>query len=824
MLRYIQTSAGNRTEEEYEARAYALQKAAGISPVAARILARRGMDEASARAFLRDGFENLHDPFLLPGMEVSVKRILRAREKGERVTVFGDYDADGVCASVLLVHALRAGGFNAEFYLPSRHSEGYGLNKYALERLAQEGTDLLITVDCGITGVEEAAFARTLGLDIIITDHHQPLEHLPEAVACIAATLPYSRYPFAGLCGTGVAAKLVQALFGAEALRPYMGIVGLATVADLVPLLGENRIFVKEGLNALRTVPPVGIRALCDIAGVPHARLNAGHLGFLLGPRINAAGRMGDARAAAELLLCEDDQTAHDLAVQLEQDNARRRRLEQDIAQQALDMLQDIDIARARAVVLAGADWDHGVIGIVASRLVETLCVPVILFAREGEVLKGSGRSAPGVHLFNALREFSGLFDKFGGHEQAAGMTMPARNLPAFAKGFEELVRTRYEESLFTPSMRYDAAIEPFEVTDALARDLELFEPCGIGNPAPVLRLRGDGVRGVTLMGADKRHLRFSLPAPSGALECVAFGYGSRADELGEDIDLELLVTPQINRYNGTERVQCMVRHLGANTAFHEPEKAITRMTPNFADAIAAQILYNSNIRYTYANAGSGPEAGLHAVLKDRLERSARGTLILCNTPPGALGTLNAIKALGLEDRVQVARGAVGENPALFNTLLLAPADPAKACRHFKNVLVMDVLPFPDAVPDDVSQWWACGVEESADFIARCAFGRNELLTIYALLRRTLARRAAWQDTGALAAALKVPGRTPAQLMLALRIFAELGLLSERETDGRQTEYVVPARAERTQLEKSETYNRMRAYAQALAQEMQAGS
>jgi single-stranded-DNA-specific exonuclease len=815
MLRYVPASAGTTIEDELEKKARALEKALGISANAAKFLTLRGMDVEAARGFLYHGFDDLHDPFLLPGMDEGAGRIRKALSCGERIAVFGDYDADGVCATALLVRVLREHGANVVYYMPSRHTEGYGLNDPALDTIAAEGTGLVVTVDCGITAVAEAKHAKALGIDMVITDHHQPLDELPDAAACIAATLPGSRYPFPSLCGTGVAAKLAQALFGRGAMQEHAGIVGLATVADLVPLVGENRILVKEGLRALRQSPGPGIRALCECAKVKTGNLGAYHLGFVLGPRINAAGRMGDASLAVELLLTDDGEKAREIAVKLESDNAGRRRVEQEIFEQALTKLESVDLVRARALVLESEGWDHGVIGIVASRLTGMLCMPVILFSRDGDLMRGSGRSVEGVHLFEALRPFEHMFVKFGGHAQAAGMTMHLRHFDAFAKGFEELVRTRYDEDLFMPSMRYDIRLAVDDVSAELVMELERFEPFGIGNPAPVIRVAAPGARGVTAIGADKRHMRFCIPSRQGELECIAFGESGRAAELREGTGFEMLVTPQINRWRDRERLQCLVRHFNLTEAMRSPQAYIAPLKQNFADAIAMQILYNRNVKYVCADNAFGGEEALETLLLSSLKDCARGTLIICNTPAGAVHALSLLTRLRLLDRVQVVRNRPARERAAFNTLLLAPLDPAGACAAFARAVAADALPLNGTVPENLLQYAGYDAEAAAGFIETALFTRQELLRIHARLKRLLDKQRTFADAGALSGALCDGSRSAVQLRLALRILGELGLLAVQKTDA-GLYCGMGAVKGRTTLDRSQTYRRMRAYLSAL--------
>src|ERR671935_3270619 len=409
----------------------------GVSEITASVLVRRGYgDPAEARAFLA-GEQPLHDPFLLGDMGVAVERIRAAISEGKRICVHGDYDADGICATALAVLVLREAGANVEWHLPSRFDEGYGVSGETLTRLAEEGCGLVLTVDCGITAVEEVARANELGLDIVVTDHHRPADELP---ACpIVATRP-SEYPFPELCGTGVVYKLGQALLGteSEALRRHLDLVGLATVADVVPLVGENRSLAIAGLRALARTPKPGLRALMKTARVDPAALDEASIGFRLAPRINAAGRLGHPATALELLLTEDAERAERLAFELETLNRERQGVEDRILREALAQVESWPESRRahHGYVLADAGWHEGVIGIVASRLVEPVPRPVVLVAGGDDLWKGSGRSIGVFDLHAGLAACAEHLERFGGHRAAAGLSIEPERVEAFADAF----------------------------------------------------------------------------------------------------------------------------------------------------------------------------------------------------------------------------------------------------------------------------------------------------------------------------------------------------------------------------------------------------
>src|SRR5256885_3643546 len=414
-----------------------LAKEPGLSEITASVLVRRGYDDPEvARAFLA-GEQPLHDPFLLGDMTIAVERIGAAIAAGRRICVHGDYDVDGICATVLAVLVLRELGADVDWHLPSRFDEGYGVSGETLERLAGEGCGLVVTVDCGITAVEEVRRARELGLEVIVTDHHRPAERLPD---CPLIATRASDYPFTELCGTGVVYKLGQALLGvdSDALRRHLDLVALATIADVVPLVGENRSLAIAGLRALGRTQKLGLRALMKVARVDPAIVDAGQVGFRLAPRINAAGRLGHPRAALELLLTDDKDEARRLGDRLEELNRDRQAVEDKILRAAIAQIEEWPEAtrRRHAYVAWGEDWHEGVIGIVASRLVERYHRPVVLIAGTDGLWEGSGRSIPSFDLHGALGACSTFLERFGGHRAAAGLSIVPEQVESFAEAF----------------------------------------------------------------------------------------------------------------------------------------------------------------------------------------------------------------------------------------------------------------------------------------------------------------------------------------------------------------------------------------------------
>src|SRR3954469_9491426 len=471
-----------------------LAQALGVSEITASVLVRRGYgDPDTAGAFLA-GEQPLQDPLLLGDMAVAVERIRAAVAAGQRICVHGDYDVDGICATVLAVLVLRELRADVEWHPPSRFDEGYGVNGGTLERLAEEGCGLVLTVDCGITAVEEVRRARELGLEVIVTDHHRPGDELPECP--IVATRP-SDYPFPELCGTGVVAKLAEAL--GVAIDEHADLVGLATIADVVPLVDENRAFARAGLRALARTQKPGLRALMQVAHVDPAIVDAGSVGFRLAPRINAAGRLGHPREALDLLLTDDADEARRLAFRLEDVNRERQAVEDRILRSAIAKVDEWPEAKRRrhGYVLADADWHEGVIGIVASRLVERYHRPVVLIAGGDDgVWKGSGRSVGSFDLHGALSACSDHLGRWGGHRAAAGLSIDPKDVDDFARAFAEHADAMLSDEELGPVTPVDAVVpRGLPLTLELAEELAQLAPFGLGNPgvtllAPACELR----------------------------------------------------------------------------------------------------------------------------------------------------------------------------------------------------------------------------------------------------------------------------------------------------------------------------------------------
>lgn len=565
----------HETEPEPVAR---LRHELGCSPLLAGLLHRRGIVEPEAAArFLHPKLTDLHDPLALPDMERAVERIERAVRNHESIAVFGDYDVDGITSTCLVKEFFDLIGVPVRHRLPNRLLEGYGIRCDAIRELAAEGVTLVITVDNGTSAHEEVALARTLGVDVVVTDHHQASGSLPPAVAVVNPCREDSGYPFKDLAGVGVAFKLVWALAERlsrekklsrevrDFLLDSLALVALGTISDVVPLLGENRILAKFGLVALERTRRPGLRCLVDavLRDRSPPRLSATDVAFRIGPRLNAAGRLGDADAAIRILLTRDPAEGSAIAESLERDNRRRQKIEGEILQGAIAAIErDVDLDRAKAIVLAGEGWHAGVIGIVAARIVERYFRPTLLIALDGERARGSARSIRGVHITEALARCAEHLHGYGGHEMAAGVEARRDRIDDLRRALDEAIQLEPAEMI--PQIDADGCVRLREIGPKTLDELALLAPHGAGNPEPLLSTEELEVVGVPrVLGSDGRHLSFTVRENGAAFRAIAFGkaeYYPRVSRRGARVSL--LVEPQRNTWQGRSEIELCVRDL----------------------------------------------------------------------------------------------------------------------------------------------------------------------------------------------------------------------------------------------------------------------
>jgi single-stranded-DNA-specific exonuclease len=537
---------------------------------AAHALVNRGLSTPElARRFLEPSLDHLNDPLRLKGLDRAVDRIRSAVERDEGILIHGDYDVDGVTSTFMLHSALgMLGARRVGYRIPHRTRDGYGLSNESVTHAKSGGYSLIVTVDCGIGAIEPVARAAEAGIDVIVTDHHEPSERLPDAAAVINPRVPGCEYPFKFLAGVGVAFKLVESLLEGrvprERAHEFLDVVALGTIADVVPLIGENRVLARLGLDRLNRSPRPGLRALIDVVGLAGRTIGGGHVAFALAPRLNAAGRVGDAEQGVRLLLARQPEEARALAESLEENNALRRRYDEDALEEAAQRVADeLDWPTCASIVLWSDRWHPGVIGIVAARLVERFRRPTLLVAMDGDRGRGSGRSLSGVDLNEVLGECSPLLESFGGHALAAGCTVWREHLPGLRERFERAVLSRATTESFRPRVSVDADLRLAECDRKLIEWLGRMAPHGLENSEPVFRASDLMVDRAGVVG-DGRHLRLRVRDAGGSLDAIGFGMADRFTEVAEAGRCDLLFVPTLNEWMGESRVQLKLKGVRA--------------------------------------------------------------------------------------------------------------------------------------------------------------------------------------------------------------------------------------------------------------------
>lgn len=536
-----------------------------LTPLVSKLLVIRGIESSQkARDFLQAGPDLFHDPFLLDGMEQSVRRIQKAIQDREPICIYGDYDADGVSSTSLMVHVLRQLGAVFDYYIPNRFTEGYGLHKDALAQLQQSGYKLIITVDTGISAVEQVEYAKQLGLDVIVTDHHEPPAIIPEAFAVINPKKPGCSYPFDMLAGVGVAFKLGHALLGEPPLH-LVDLAALGTIADLVPLVDENRILAREGLKRLNHTRNLGLQALIRVCGLSDSDLSAGHVGFALGPRLNASGRLETAESAVKLLTTEDMDEAEACAQALDDLNRDRQDLVAAMTEEAVQMVRELyPPDEHNVLVVAKEGWNVGVVGIVASRLVETFYRPTIVLGIDPEkgTAKGSARSIAGFDMYEALTACKEWLPHYGGHTMAAGMTLPVENLDFLRQKLNELAGQWLSADDFIPLTKVDVSMDITQISLESVEQLEQLAPYGMGNPTPLVMLEDVETAGMRTIGRDDNHLKCSLSKSGTTVDAIGFNWAHVTKKVTPKARFQVLGELSVNEWNGNRKPQLTIRDL----------------------------------------------------------------------------------------------------------------------------------------------------------------------------------------------------------------------------------------------------------------------
>ena len=537
----------------------------GINSLLAKILVNRNIiTQEEIRLFLEPTRKDFHDPFLITDMEIAVERILKAIEKNENVTIYGDYDVDGITSITVLKSFLQDRGLETNIYIPNRLNEGYGLNKQAIEKIVKDGCNLMITVDCGISAVEEIEYANSFGIETIVTDHHEAGNELPNAIAVIDNKRKDSKYPFRELAGVGVVFKLIQAIgiklgLKEEEYLKYLDIVCIGTISDIVPLIDENRVIAKLGLMLVRETRNIGLRSIINSCG--YSKIDSSSISFGIAPRINACGRMGKAEEALELFLSKNINEVTQLTKKLNEYNKERQDTEKEIFENVVKQIENKNLKDNCTIIVSGENWHHGVIGIVSSKITEMYFKPSILLSFEDDGIgKGSGRSIPGFDLHNALMKCSDTIEKFGGHAMAIGITVKKDKLERFKKEFEDIARQEHIDEIM-PVVEIDAQISLDNINKDMVQSLKQLEPFGEGNKMPVFafkNLKIDSIRALS----EGKHLKLTLKDNNIIISAIGFNLGYLTEEyvIGDKIDVVGVL--EINTFNGVDNVQINIKDI----------------------------------------------------------------------------------------------------------------------------------------------------------------------------------------------------------------------------------------------------------------------
>lgn len=531
------------------------------------ILKNRGIITDKDRKFFLDStFEDMHNPMLLPDMQKAIKRIDEAKFNKEKIAIYGDYDVDGITSTSILYMFLKENGYDVDYYIPDRLSEGYGINIDALKQIKENNTSLIISVDTGIAAIEEVEYANTIGLDIIITDHHECQQSLPNACAVINPKRNDSEYPFKELAGVGVTFKLIHGLAmswgNVATIWKYIDIVAIGTVADIVPLIDENRIIVKNAFNTIPSTWNIGLANLLEITGNKDKKLTSGIIGFQIAPRLNAIGRLGGAKKGVELFITTSQETAKEIVTELNEENKKRQEIEQEIYNQAIDQIEkNQELSSQKVIIVASENWHNGVVGIVASRITEKYYKPSVVLSIEDGVATGSARSIDGFSIFDALCDSSMYLERFGGHDMAAGLSIQQENMDEFIKHINEYAQVVMTEDILTRKIKIDCQITNEHISVGMAEELESLEPYGIGNPTPVFLYKGK-VYNKQGIGTDGKHLKMKLYGENILIDAIGFNMGEQKDIIGTNEDIEIIVNLQKNHWLGNTTPQLLIKDI----------------------------------------------------------------------------------------------------------------------------------------------------------------------------------------------------------------------------------------------------------------------
>ena len=770
--------------EDIDGLAVRLAEETGLNRIMCKLLCMRNItDKETAKSFLEPSFSHIHDPFLFHDMEKVVQRIKKAKGSGERVCIYGDYDVDGVCATSILYMYLKYSGFDVFYYIPNRQTEGYGMNVRAIEKVHDMGARLIISVDNGITAHDEIALAYSLGMEVIVTDHHKCAAELPECESILCHTREGETYPNKSLCGAGTAFKIVQAMGGSDAAREFLPFAALATVADVVELTGENRAIVSLALKAVNSGNcPVGMRALADIAQIKGRNITERDFAFGLAPRINAAGRMSDANIAVRLLTSDSYDDAFQLAKKLDEFNLERRDGETLILKEAEEQTEKLDLTQNRILILKSENWNPGIVGISAAKLAEKYYRPVILLSQRDDILVGSARSVPGINIFDIMSRFSDMYIKFGGHSFAAGVTLEACRFKEYVSAVNDYVIKNYDYHAFIPKTVYDIEAELCELDTDLIGMIEKLAPFGEGNPRPVFLTRGVRLSGLKRIGRELNHISAKAVKGSSCIDAVAFDRGRLFDTLNNADACDLIYAPALSEWGGSRRLQLKVGEF-CLSEIENPSAYFNSKHVLFEDALARNLLCDSAHADFDINRADTEEEALRA-----LSESFDGTIILCFTKNKAVQFTERLKNSGIKaDSAFFAPQITGN---LCNTVVYAPEVErlAALAGRVNRVYVLDTMPV-------FSAYRLCEIFKGKELLFPYRMTPSEEMTklsdslnrtgmgkIYTAIKGIIANKPEFTDT-LLERVSAITGIRRSACEFAVSVFMDLGLILKDSND-----------------------------------------
>ncbi|MBQ2661552.1 MAG: single-stranded-DNA-specific exonuclease RecJ [Clostridia bacterium] len=777
----------------------------GISPLLASLLYARGAKtEDEMQAFLHPSLSNLCDPFLLHEMDKAKARIERAIENREHILVYGDYDVDGMCAAAILVTALRENGADVSYFIPTRKDDGYGMSESTVKTVANMGAKLIITVDNGVKSIDEIALAYSLGMDVVVTDHHMCGDELPKCEAVVCHTVKDNIYPNEDICGAGTALKLVHALFGFEKMKKHIPLAGIATIADVVKLTGENRVIVSFALKMIANGEcPLGVSILLEKAVGKKEEYTTSDISFGFAPRLNAAGRMESAVMGVELLCSESESETEEIAEKLNKLNASRQDEEAKICTDVIDIIEKTDLSDAYSVILKSEKWHQGVIGIAASRIAEKYYRPAILFSEHDGVVTGSARSIPDVDIYNALERVKTHFSRFGGHAYAAGITLVDNcDMDALQKELDNVFLEQNDKDMFIPRKFYEVEMNIEDVTESVVREINMLAPFGMANPSPVFCSKGVTVSKVKRVGKDASHLSMLVHGKKTTVKAIAFSMGDRFDEVIDSERLDILYSPSVDTFSGRSFMQIKISALKKCDALNT-QKYFDAHDNDFRLALVQN--FCKNFGAVNFEKQSTDE------IFDKIKEKAWGTLVLCFTKRGAVRFEKELVKRGLYDRVDTCFFKNRETPCPYNLAVYAPVADRLSISRYQNIIVYDQAPFDGVLHEILNRTkaekiivntafedWKSDIKHMAGSIFK---GRDGITPYYRGARD--AGPEFYNENEAVRKLLdRVENSDEALCRFALTVCEELGFLKKTQNGGIQ---VVKA-PEKKELEESVTY------------------